>query len=358
MSKTPNLSDQIGTLLPVDFWNRPVLVAVSGGSDSVGLLAMLARIQQDDHPSESELHVVHFDHQWGAHSHQTSEFVASLAARHGAAFHGETLESRVRKDGLKLQGQPPRLSSLGPEATARQLRYRFFEELADHLSAGYLLTGHTREDQAETILMRILRGTSIDGLAGIRPARALTNNCQLLRPLLGIQRATIQQYLSDCHQPFVEDPSNDDISLTRNRIRKQVLPFLAEVIGQELTAPLTKLGESASDWKAIWSYVSDSLKDARLESEPGQVCVHVKRLEDVPEPVIRQQLIEWWQQAALPQKEMNREHWMRLTRLAVRPLSDTGEATSWPAEFHFPGPVLARRSGGVLTIKRMSNRQN
>ena len=115
----------------------------------------------------------------------------------------------------------------GIEAAARTARYHFLEQTAGRLGARFVATAHTADDQAETILHRIIRGTGIRGLSGMARARPL-GHATLIRPLLGVRRAELQTYLDALGQPYRHDQSNADLRFTRNRIRHQTMPQLRE----------------------------------------------------------------------------------------------------------------------------------
>ena len=152
----------------------PVLVAVSGGADSVALLTALVRLQK---PVESVLIVGHYNHRWrGEESDEDARFVRELAKQYGIGFELDCAPQTREK-------------STANEASAREARYRFLQQTAERRGARYLATAHTADDQAETVLHRVLRGTGIAGLAGIPRTRVLSPAVTLIRPLLAYRRA-------------------------------------------------------------------------------------------------------------------------------------------------------------------------
>jgi tRNA(Ile)-lysidine synthase len=180
-----------------------VLVAVSGGADSVALLTLLAALA----PAwRLTLHVLHVDHGLRADSARDAGLVRALAARLGVPAQVE----RVR---------------VGPgsvEAAARAARYAALEAEADRLGAGRIAIGHTADDQAETVLMRVLDGAGVRGLAAIPPVRG-----RIIRPLIEIRRPALRDALVAGGVEWIEDPSNRDPKFLRNRIRHELLPLLA-----------------------------------------------------------------------------------------------------------------------------------
>ena len=189
---------------------RRVVIALSGGADSVALLFLLRELEQD-----GALHVAgvaHLNHQLrGAEADADEAFCAALAARLGVAFRAE------RTDVAALARKEKR----SVEDVARSARYAFFDRVADDLPADVIAVAHTREDQAETFLLRLLRGAGTRGLAAIQPRAG-----RVVRPVLDIERAALREYLAGRGEAFREDSSNADVSIPRNRIRHEVIPYL------------------------------------------------------------------------------------------------------------------------------------
>ncbi|MGH2377996.1 MAG: tRNA lysidine(34) synthetase TilS [Candidatus Limnocylindria bacterium] len=201
-----------------------VVVAVSGGTDSTALLLLLADLAED---LALVLHVAHFDHRTRRTGAADAQFVADLAARAGATI-------RV--------GRADR--AMKTEDDARRARYEFLRRVASEHNGSRIATGHTRDDQAETVLLHLARGSGIAGLAGMRPARE-----GVVRPLLAIGRA---ETVAVCQAAGIEpreDPTNRSLRYARNRIRRKVLPEL-EAINPQATAALARLADAAADVSA------------------------------------------------------------------------------------------------------------
>ena len=179
-----------------------VLVAVSGGPDSVALLSLLRDLMPR---LPLRLTVAHFDHGWRLGSEADASFVRNLARGWGYAH----VSGRARP-GL------PRT-----EAAAREARYQFLREAAADTGSSSIALGHTRDDQVETLLLHLLRGSGSRGLAGMRH-----RNADLARPLLEVERAEIERYLAGAGLTPCRDPSNDDTRFARNRLRQVVLPAI------------------------------------------------------------------------------------------------------------------------------------
>lgn len=187
-------------------------IAVSGGIDSMVLLDVVTALSPEMGFTAT---VLHFDHMWRPDSGEDRKFVEKAAERLGLAF---------RWDG----GIPEQTPGDSPEERARSARYEFLERMADEERLTALLTGHTADDQAETLLFRFLRGSGLRGLCGIPPVRCMRNGALLLRPLLEVRRSEIERFARARGISFREDPSNASLVHERNRIRHRVLPFLIE----------------------------------------------------------------------------------------------------------------------------------
>ncbi len=197
-----------------------ILVAVSGGADSVCLLHLIKRIHKEKKWVPIAVHVQH--HLRGKSSLKDQAFVKSLAEKWGFKFH----LSEIR---------PPKGKST--EEKSRMLRYHQFGEAAKKYQSKFVLTAHNANDQAETFLMNLLRGSGADGLCGMpvfRPLSGITQDpthdkIEVTRPLLGFSRRDIESYLKSQHLTYCKDITNQDLKYRRNWVRLKVLPLLSEV---------------------------------------------------------------------------------------------------------------------------------
>lgn len=190
-------------------------VAVSGGADSVCLLRLLLDVRAE---LGLVLHVAHFDHQLRAESGVDVQFVEALAREHDLSMHFGSGDTRAYAAEKRI--------SL--ETAARDLRYQFFDSLLREGVVDKIAAGHTLSDQAETVLMKLLRGAGARGLSGIHPVLARTRG-EIIRPLLFASRAEIETQLANLQQPFRTDATNADITFTRNRVRHGIMPLLADI---------------------------------------------------------------------------------------------------------------------------------
>jgi tRNA(Ile)-lysidine synthase len=264
-------------------------VAVSGGIDSVALLRLLLELR---HELGIVLSVVHFNHKLrGAESDADREFAADLARQHDLEFHthSEDVAQHAAQERISIEAAARELrygffrrllgedqetnpqglkpsSAVVPDGTAKAVPFHkppSFEssvETLGHSITSHLTkvaTGHTLDDQAETVLMRLIRGTGLRGLGGIYPQIAV-EDCsgdlcgEIIRPLLAIRRRELEQYLHEINQPWCEDSTNAEDHFTRNRVRKLVLPLLEREFNSHVAENLAELSEIARGEEDYW----------------------------------------------------------------------------------------------------------
>jgi tRNA(Ile)-lysidine synthase len=220
-------------------------VAVSGGLDSVGLLRLLLESRKE---LGIVLSVVHFNHKLrGWESDADEQFVGALARSYRLDFHCD------RGD----VGAYATEKHLSIEAAARKMRYDYFEPLLRAGGLNRIATAHTLDDQAETVLMRVVRGAGTRGLAGIYPQLAVHgsqfSDGSIVRPLLGISRKELEAYLQDVGQEWREDSTNRDLRHARNRVRHGILPRLERNLNPAVREVLAETAEIARDEEEYWN---------------------------------------------------------------------------------------------------------
>jgi tRNA(Ile)-lysidine synthase len=194
-------------------------VGVSGGADSVALLRALA---ERSGPLGLVLHAAHLHHGLrGAEADGDLDFARALAAELGLPFHEARVDTAAEARANAESGK----SAETIEEAARRLRYGWFRQLMASGEVDAVATAHTRDDQAETVLAKFLRGAWTEGLSGIHPSVEFAEG-RILRPLLGATRAEVEAYLNGLGQGWREDSSNRHLTFTRNRIRHELLPLL------------------------------------------------------------------------------------------------------------------------------------
>ena len=313
------------------YQGRTVVVAVSSGGDSVGLVRLLHEFRQD---LSLHLSVAHLNHGTrGEAATADAEFVADLA---------ENL-------GLPVDfghWQPTRTGHF--ESDARNARYNWLIEIAKQRNATLIAIGHTRDDQAETILHRILRGTGPRGLAGIPRRRKLTEGISLIRPLLAVSRVEIRTYLAEIGQTFRDDASNAVLDRTRNRIRHDLLPKLESEYNRAIRDALIRLGRISGDFRAWNAQLDLQVKAATVSIGDFAVELLNEPLRALPLSVRAEVIRRVWTSVGWPEREMNAERWLRLA-LAVE---------SGPARFSVGLGIDVWVSQNVLRLARSTSDPN
>ena len=326
---------------PVEQWrNRTVLVAVSGGADSVALLRVLACLHREHGGACGRLVVAHFNHCWrGAESDGDADFVRRLARQ-------LSLAAVIGRARLKRRSATESASSKRDENSARTLRYRFLSDVAGRYGARYVVTGHTADDQVETILQRVLRGTGLSGLAGIPRIRRLTTATTLLRPMLHSTRAEVAAYLESLGQPFREDSSNFEQVFVRNRIRRELLP-LAREIYPGVDGAVQRLGNLAGQAHRVLERQAVGFLE-RLVIEQLPNCVTLQRSEftHAEAYLVQEALRLLWRQLHWPSRAMGLDEWGALAEMLGSELETPPRART------FPGGVCAKKEGETLSLTR------
>jgi tRNA(Ile)-lysidine synthase len=300
------------------------LVAVSGGADSVALLRGLVQLQPE---FGWELIVGHFDHRLrGAESTADAQWVRELADTLRLPSHIGTAEVAAS------------LSTV-TEEHARHQRYAFFRRAARELNCPVIATAHTADDQAETVLHHLLRGTGIAGLRGIPAERSLTDEVTIVRPLLSISRAQVLGFLESLGQDYRHDATNADLTLTRNWLRHAILPELRQR-WPHITPTLCRLAEQADELAAALSQLANELLAKCVADDgPDAVRLDVTPLTDRPRHLVRQVFVELWTRRGWPLQAMGYEQWNRLAELVREPGAIT-----------LPGNISVRRRGTLLVV--------
>jgi len=229
-------------------------VAVSGGADSVALLLLMMELREK---LGVVLSVVHFDHQLrGKASKADEKFVAALARKLGLTYYGDSAD---------VAGMAKR-EKANLEDAARRARYAFFERLISEGHVNHVAVAHTADDQAETVLAHILRGTGLAGLGGIHPIAG-----HVIRPLLAVRREELRAYLKSLKQTWREDVTNLDTTRMRARIREKLLPLLEKQFQPGVVNHLTTLAELArEDEASLDAILEERLAELTRKSAEGR----------------------------------------------------------------------------------------
>ncbi|MDO5026207.1 MAG: tRNA lysidine(34) synthetase TilS [Tissierellia bacterium] len=234
-----------------------VLACVSGGADSMSMLDALIRYLDGD---KSRLEVAHFDHQLrGEDSKRDANFVREFCQTKGLKFHLRSMDIG------ELAGK----EKISIEEAGRKYRYKFFYDVVGLRPNFKIALAHNLDDQAETVLMRIIRGTGIDGLSGIQEEDGI-----IIRPLLTISRKEIEAYILDNDLKFVQDHTNFENDYTRNKLRNEVIPMVEEKINPAFKDSLLRLSDHARDEKKIRDeYISELFHEILSKEEKFSISL-------------------------------------------------------------------------------------
>ncbi|MEH1943921.1 MAG: tRNA lysidine(34) synthetase TilS [Nostoc sp.] len=203
--------------------NQRLLIAVSGGQDSLCLIKLLLDLQSK---WGWNLGIAHCDHRWRSDSEANAHHVENLAKTWDTSFYLETANEPINS-----------------EAAGRDWRYQALSAIAQTNNYQYIVTGHTASDRAETLLYNLIRGTGADGLQALTWQRPLTTGIMLVRPLLEITRSQTEQFCHEFKLPIWEDSTNQDLQYARNRIRQELLPYLRENFNPQVESALAQTAE-------------------------------------------------------------------------------------------------------------------
>lgn len=304
-----------------------IVVALSGGPDSTALTLSLHDLLAED---ALAMTAAHFNHRLrGDESDADEQFARNLCQRLGirlAVGHAPTTTDDAPT--------PTHVS----ENAAREMRYRFLERTASALGARYVATAHTADDQAETVLLRIMRGTGIRGIAGMRRSRPLSHRSDiaLIRPMLHIDAATARAVLAKRGVTARNDASNLDRRYTRNRLRHDILPTL-RATNPGITYALHALAADAlAHQQLVEALAAPHLPKAAADG------IASEQLASLPQPVAAYILQQMHSMVANdPQAQLGRVHIAETLRLANRPE---------PSDLHLPGGVVVRSRYGTTTM--------
>ena len=308
-----------------------VLVAISGGADSVALLRGLVDVAPQ---LDLRLAAGHLDHGLrGQESRSDARWTAELCNQ-------LNVPCEIAHEDIPAFA---RAAGLGLEAAGRRLRYDFLSAAAERAGCGFVAVAHTSDDQAETILHRIIRGTGLAGLRGMPRRRRLSGSVELVRPLLEIRRNTVREWLEAHGHGFREDPPNRDESYTRNRIRHRLIPLLEGEFNAQAVAAILRLGHHAAEAEDALSMLARRLLDQALLDRSTDVCrLDCRMFAQQPSYLIRVALRLLWEDLGWPLQAMGSAEW---TRVADLVLADGGAAT-------LPERIQVNRRGELLVISR------
>jgi tRNA(Ile)-lysidine synthase len=309
-----------------------ILVGISGGADSVALLRGLAALADRDALQVVATHLNHGLRPGAAED--DADWTAELCRRY---------EIPIVVEALDVLGYANE-RRLNLEEAARALRYQFFDRAARAQRCTHVAVAHTADDQVETVLHHLFRGTGLAGLRGMQPARPLAPDLTLVRPLLAIPRRQLAAWLAEIGQDFRTDATNADQSRMRSRIRHSVLPALERDLGPQIRDSLLRISEQAGELQATIEELADELLRSCLADETAElVRLNVEPLADRPRHLVREVFVSLWKRKNWPRQAVGFDDWDRLARLAT----EGGSAT-------LPGRIEATRRGKLIVIRGSS----
>ncbi len=319
---------------PADWQDTGVLLAVSGGADSVALARAMAAIRTH---RTGRLAVAHFNHRLrGADSEADEAFVVALARQLSLeCVSGSANVAAAKGEGL--------------EAAARAARYAFLQQTAEARGDRYVVTAHTADDQAETVLHHILRGTGLAGVAGMSRTRLLGNAVTLMRPMLEIRRQEVLDYLTSLGQPYREDASNRDLRFTRNRIRHELLPQITRDYAPGVVESLLRLSTLAADAQRLIETAAGELLDrAVVETSGACVTLDCSVLAGQDRHLVREAFLAIWRRQRWGQRKMGFAQWDLLAEMA---LADSGATAGLSS-----GAICKRVLPSAITAQKRDER--
>lgn len=316
--------------LPVS--GETIVVAVSGGADSTALLLAIEELKSQ-HQLYVEVCVAHLDHRLRKSSAKDAKWVSELAAKLG--FRAVIGRSKVAEEA--------RADRENLEQAARNARYAFLERTAKRLAAKYVLTGHTMDDQAETVLLRLMRGSAGNGLGGMETLRPLAKNSsiKLARPILWARRIETEDYCRQRRTQFLSDEMNDDPAFARVRVRQQLLPLMQSFNNRVVEALSRTAAQLREDGAVLFSDSGALLRQAVVSNQQDETAapaLDVKVLTNAPPALRRRALREWLSEARGSARRLEMVHLVAVEKLLE------GNAGGRVVELPQGGKVRRRRN--------------
>lgn len=328
------LFDAARTLIPR---GMKVVCAVSGGADSMALLHGLHRVNVL-RKCGWKLHVAHLDHNLPSNAAAMMKFVEETAASLGLPFSGD------REDVIALS----RKTAESIETCGRRVRYDFLERIAVEQAAQYIAVAHHADDQAETILQRIVRGTGLRGLSAMASSRPIRAGSDILvvRPLLDFRKDQLVSYLRRREMEFFHDATNDDIhAASRNRVRHEVLPLLTRTMNPKAVDALVRLASQAKQSQAALRAIAErEMVALTVVSNKDGVTLHVAPFARLERALQCEVLILALEQLGVPLGDRSFER--------IEAATSAGCGDGRRRRIELPGGYLVERRGKFLHIGR------
>ncbi|MBI4352872.1 MAG: tRNA lysidine(34) synthetase TilS [Candidatus Omnitrophica bacterium] len=312
-----------------------LVVGASGGPDSTALLVLLSKLRKK---YDWKIVAAHLNH--GLHKREAKKYealVQKTAGELGFPFYAKKVDLKklAKKHGRSI------------EEMGRMERYRFFQALARKTDCRKIVTAHTLDDQAETVLMRILRGSGLRGLAGI-PYKRPEGAFWVVRPLLGCEKETIVRFLKESRIPFCEDRTNKSPLFTRNRIRHELLPQMSRFFNPQVKQSLSNLHVLSQEaWDYLHRQAAAAYRRSCLKKGPSKfVRLSVPRLKALHPALAREVVCQVFMEV--------KGDLRRLTFTHVAAILKMLQSNALHAEAHLPGRIQVKKQGPGLEFLRMT----
>ena len=340
--------DAILKLWPAERWSGTTgVLAISGGADSVAMLRAFCELREKGSvAADTRFAIAHFNHQLrGEESDQDEAFVKSLADQWNLPVY------------IGYSPVPPELDSSmldiprGNEAQWRRDRNKFFREVAQRSDANWIATGATADDQIETALHHLLRGSGPAGIAGVRSTRTIAPELSLVHPLVETWKPQIVEYLKSLGQEYRSDSSNATLHFTRNRIRLELIPLLESFAGNpHLKQRLLVATQLIRDEHTLIEQMAHEwLEKAPIEISASGFQCPLSAVETTPWPILQAAFVELWHRLEWPLQDCTFRHWQRANDLLKQAALSTH-----PKRLQFPSGIHWQCARKILRVTRQA----
>jgi tRNA(Ile)-lysidine synthase len=305
-----------------------VVVALSGGPDSTALLVALAQIAK---LLDFSIIVAHYNHGLrGTSSDEDEKYSQELAEKFGLIFISGKMDQKLRQKGQS------------PEDFYRQQRYQFLNKVAEDYNAQKIALGHNVQDQAETVLLNLLRGSGLEGLKGILPMR----DGKFIRPLIEVSRSEIIDFLSEAGISYCQDSSNESNIYLRNKIRFELIPYLQDKFNPKIEENLAQMAEILrQDDDYIRNSVQEAMESTYIQNQPnGGISLNIEYVMGLA-PAIRSRLFKKILESLSPEKN-------GFSFINIKALEGLTQVTGSGKRISLPFGIEAKREYDNLILTR------
>jgi len=282
--------------------NDSVLVGLSGGPDSVTLLHALYSLKKE---YSLNILLAHLDHKFrGEESRADRKFCEDLAKKYNLEIMWEEIDvPKISKE-----------KGISPEEAARFERYGFFKRSAKERGIDKIAVGHTRDDQAETVLMRIIRGAGMKGLGGISPVKDM-HGFKIIRPLIEISRKDVEAFISETGLKFRKDSSNEKAIFTRNKIRLELIPLLEKEFNSNIKEVLANMAENLKTEDEFLSKLAKRKFKSVSKVRQEEILIDIKKFKKQPEAIRKRILRAALEEFKGDLRRLTYQHWKEMEDL-------------------------------------------